>query len=428
MMYGHGSRLMLLALASALWLPSLATPVAAQESRPLGAEVERPRQDSMQHHARELERLAREMEMHRREMERHAGRMHRALVRAHGDSGAVRAFAHDDSARARFLYRTSVRAPCARLGISFSGADTVVVRDVMPGSGAAEAGLLPGDVILTVDGDAASMRRMAELSDGLEPGDRVRLAIRRAGRELTLDVTAREDICPFRTMLSHLPVRLMCLSGDSAGTTDEACEHTHRSLAHLGEDMQALHRDLAFRIQTEESDSGVWLRFRGHDGPGDSMFVDIDSVRIMTEALALHLDSIGTMMPFLHALPDSMARAFALFRHGEQGQRLEAPHAHEILVRSLALGSRALAGAQLTDLNAQLAEYFQAERGALVIELAPESPAARAGLRAGDVIVAVNGSDVADVADVRRHAAAGDGGVDVTVIRRGERRTISLVP
>ena len=63
----------------------------------------------------------------------------------------------------------------------------------------------------------------------------------------------------------------------------------------------------------------------------------------------------------------------------------------------------------------------------LVTEVEDGSPAARAGLRGGDVIVAVNGNDVDDVDDVRRHAArAEDGPIELGIMRRGERRTIRL--
>ena len=424
-MYNAGFRATLVALTTVLLFPWGPMPAGAQD-RPLGSEIEREREETMEHHAREMERLAREMERHRREMERHAADMNRALMRAHGDSGEFRVWRDGARDSARFLYRASMRTPCARMGISFSGEDTIVVREVMPNSGAAEAGVQPGDVIVSVDGDRATGRRMSELSESMEAGDRIRLGIRRAGAERTIDVTAREDICPFRTMVSHLPVRLMCLSTDSAGADEEDCVHTRMSMQRLGDELQALQRDLAWRIQTEESDSGVWLRFRSSEGPGDSMFIDLDSVRVMTEGLTLQLDSIARVLPFVYSMSDSMARALPRFRFEVARQAEEAAHAHDVMVRSLALGSRALAGAQLTDLNDELAEYFQAESGALVTDVEAETPAARAGLRAGDVIVAVNGTAVDDVSAVRRHASGHEDGLELSVIRRGERRTIRL--
>jgi S1-C subfamily serine protease len=104
----------------------------------------------------------------------------------------------------------------------------------------------------------------------------------------------------------------------------------------------------------------------------------------------------------------------------------EAAHAQGVMLRSMELGARALAGAQLTDLNEDLAGYFEVESGALVTRVEHDTPAARAGLLGGDVIVSVNGAVVEDVGDVRRRAAGHEGDIELIVVRRGERRTIRL--
>jgi serine protease Do len=45
-------------------------------------------------------------------------------------------------------------------------------------------------------------------------------------------------------------------------------------------------------------------------------------------------------------------------------------------------------------LNAQLAEFFGVREGVLVRSVNPKTPAERAGLKAGDVVVKVNGTPV----------------------------------
>jgi serine protease Do len=59
-------------------------------------------------------------------------------------------------------------------------------------------------------------------------------------------------------------------------------------------------------------------------------------------------------------------------------------------------------GVSLTELSDQLAEYFGATRngGVLISEVSEDSPAEKAGLKAGDVIVAVNDEKVTDASDV----------------------------
>ncbi|HUF11848.1 MAG TPA: PDZ domain-containing protein [Longimicrobiales bacterium] len=375
-MSNHAPRAIMIALG--LLLAGLAVPAAAQDERPLGEEVER------------------------------AG----------------------EPPHERFLYRTRMRTPCARMGISFRGDDTIRVHRVLPGSGADEAGVRAGDVIVSVDGERANQRTMAELSENLEAGDRVRLVVRRGDRNQTIDVIAREDVCPYRTMLSHAPWRAMCAKIDSTRTDDLVeCEGvTFFDLRHelegMHEHLEAMRHQMP-RIYTEHADSGVWLRFRGHEGPGDSVFIDLDSVRIMSDAVAMHLDSLSGMIPFAFSMADSIAHYFPRIRM-ELEEGLEGIHAGGLMLRSMELGARALAGAQLTTLNPDLGEYFETDRGVLVTNVEDGTPAARAGLEAGDVIIAVNGTEVDDLRDVRRQAAAAEETIELTILRRGERRTIEL--
>ena len=53
-------------------------------------------------------------------------------------------------------------------------------------------------------------------------------------------------------------------------------------------------------------------------------------------------------------------------------------------------------GVGIQDLTPQLADYFGASTGVLVNSVTPDSPAARAGLKAGDVITAINETPVND--------------------------------
>jgi serine protease Do len=69
-----------------------------------------------------------------------------------------------------------------------------------------------------------------------------------------------------------------------------------------------------------------------------------------------------------------------------------------------------------------------AAHGVIVISVEPDSPAARGGLRAGDVIVAFNGQDVSSADDlVARVSATRPGGrVNVRAFRDGQERTAAV--
>jgi S1-C subfamily serine protease len=81
-------------------------------------------------------------------------------------------------------------------------------------------------------------------------------------------------------------------------------------------------------------------------------------------------------------------------------------------------------GAQVQDLTVQLGEYFGATEGALVTSVDDNSPAKTAGLKAGDVITAVNGQPIRSSADVQRRLRATEGKVSLTIVR--DRKAMNL--
>jgi serine protease Do len=79
-------------------------------------------------------------------------------------------------------------------------------------------------------------------------------------------------------------------------------------------------------------------------------------------------------------------------------------------------------GITIEDLDTQLAEYFGVKEGVLVKSVAEDSPASKAGLKAGDVITAINGRHVYDSSDITRALdrveSNGEFAVDVTRDRK----------
>jgi Do/DeqQ family serine protease len=85
---------------------------------------------------------------------------------------------------------------------------------------------------------------------------------------------------------------------------------------------------------------------------------------------------------------------------------------------------RGILGVRVQDLTAEIAEAFDIDRtaGALIAQITPNSPAASAGLQAGDVIVRINGEPVADanaMANIIGLRQIGEE-ISITYLRDGE--------
>jgi hypothetical protein len=83
------------------------------------------------------------------------------------------------------------------------------------------------------------------------------------------------------------------------------------------------------------------------------------------------------------------------------------------------LGSNRVAGAELVDLRPGLAEYFQVDAGVLVVDVAPGTPMATAGIVPGDVIVGLDRVPVHSVDALRMGISRAQDTLPVTLIRRG---------
>jgi len=86
-------------------------------------------------------------------------------------------------------------------------------------------------------------------------------------------------------------------------------------------------------------------------------------------------------------------------------------------------------GVGITPLTKQLASHFGVEGGALVNDVRENSPAAKAGLKAGDIIVEADGKAVRSQFDlIKSINDKKDGSVQITVVRNGKRQTMSVTP
>src|SRR5690606_24015765 len=84
-------------------------------------------------------------------------------------------------------------------------------------------------------------------------------------------------------------------------------------------------------------------------------------------------------------------------------------------------------GVQFQELTPQLAKYFGVADGVLISDVAEDSPAARAGLRAGDVVTAVNGKKIESGRDLIRALQDVEGDTaTIEYVREGKTATVEV--
>jgi len=95
----------------------------------------------------------------------------------------------------------------------------------------------------------------------------------------------------------------------------------------------------------------------------------------------------------------------------------------------LAFGNRRI-GISTQSLSKQLAEFFGVKDGGVLITSVTEnSPAAKAGLKAGDVITAIDGEKTSSPGDITRALSKKEAGdVTLTIVRDKQVRTVTVTP
>jgi predicted metalloprotease with PDZ domain len=88
--------------------------------------------------------------------------------------------------------------------------------------------------------------------------------------------------------------------------------------------------------------------------------------------------------------------------------------------------SRGRLGVRVEKLNDDLGQALgvEGEHGVLVTQVLEDTPAQKAGIRAGDVILEVSGDNVDSPDELVKALSSKDGSVDLTLLRRGNRREI----
>ena len=98
-------------------------------------------------------------------------------------------------------------------------------------------------------------------------------------------------------------------------------------------------------------------------------------------------------------------------------------------VFSMSFGGSRRIGVSTNALGKQLADYFGVAGGVLITSVEEGSPAASAGLKAGDIVTEVDGEKIDESGDLSRAInRKEEGDVTLTVVRDRNRRTVKVTP
>jgi len=166
------------------------------------------------------------------------------------------------------------------------------------------------------------------------------------------------------------------------------------------------------RTEMAHSDSQVFIQTDAAINPGNSGGALIDMTGKLVGINTMIFSQSGGSVGIGFAIPSNLVRLFA--NNAMAGRKIERPWI----------------GAQLDTVTRDMAQSLGLDRvsGAVVVRLTNDGPAAKAGLALGDVIVAVDGFEVADAHSVHyRMTTRGIGNTTkLRVIRKGKVIHIAL--
>lgn len=301
----------------------------------------------------------------------------------------------------------------------------VLVREIVENSPAANI-LKPFDVILTVNGQPVNTpAKLGEIIRGSKPGDQLSMEILRESQKQTVSV--------------RLAAR--------AAETTPAQPNTQPNPRNLREFLDRAYRD-GNRRDPEPPAGGMNPFGQGGENPfgqgGENPFGNMEGMqRQMQEFMRRMQENPEEMQGMIERLRDALGRrGNNPFGRDEQnpgqggnpmeelerfmremGRENNQPEAAPVEPAPAARPWLGLSGVEVSD-----EQRAQGVRGVIVSRVVEDGPAAKAGLRAGDVIVRFHTRDIAsrdDLGGIVETLKAGDR-VKVVVLRDGRRTELDL--
>ncbi|MDT8367940.1 MAG: PDZ domain-containing protein [Longimicrobiales bacterium] len=267
----------------------------------------------------------------------------------------------------------------------------VRVRSVHPEGPAHRSGLRSGDRVVRVNGAPITPAIMESLGPRIRPGDPFTFDVIRAGKELEFSLVAEDRPPEGDLVMERLQMQLDTLRIRMLKSLD------------------------TLRIPTDAAIPSLQVR-RLSDGGDGGRFTFVITA------------SLGREVTVVPARVDSPLRRVEGSTPAER--RAEGRTIQEWRVTSPLApwteGIDRIAGAELHRVNPELGHYLDVSGGLLVVDVVTGTPASRAGLHPGDVVVAVNGRAVNSLEAVRRLLSLSDVTHTLQIVRHGTPRDIPL--
>jgi C-terminal processing protease CtpA/Prc len=213
--------------------------------------------------------------------------------------------------------------------------------------------------------------------------------------------------------------------------------------SYLGVELQEVTGDTATRLKLREP-RGALVGVVSTDSPAHKAGLQKDDVVVAWNGD--RLESAAELARHLRETPAGRTVRLGIIREGREIQadvtlverneyvsrfryRPETRNVYRAGREGIRFSRRGPLGIEMLGLSSQLAEYLglSSPAGALVVYVHPDSPAAKAGLRAGDVILSVGGQSVETPLDTFRIVRASEEkSVEMRVMRDKKERTVTI--
>lgn len=287
-----------------------------------------------------------------------------------------------------------------RAGLDYEG-DGLLVTRVISDSPADRAGLRKGDILVSFNSRSlSSPDQLRELVTDAGPGRTVALRVVRDGerRTLSAELSSRDDN---ESMTPDFPVPPV------APIAPRAPRAPSRSWS------------------SDDGDRDIKVFLKGDKSKGDGE----PEVRVWENGKEIDPDEMDGhlkgLMGDLHIEGHEGLQGLKGLEGLDKSFDGDGKHMIFRSPQGMSVG-RGRLGVRIESLNPDLASALGVggERGVLVLEVLGGTPAEKAGIKAGDIIVSVDRENVSDADDLVSALRDEEGGVSIGVVRRGVKRTI----